>query len=292
MAAVPIVLNSCTITGRDPATTNPQGRIQLDVRKYEVGGLKEFCDETACLLGPDGLPLRGLGIGLREVDQTEPEDPGNVVGDGCYENPLRIDSNNCLWVKWSKPRAEVCNRFSNSEFFISGGATGEKTALGSTVQRSVTNNTCDRCKIIRKVTICNAGIEDPPSDLQFDAGDEPVVPVTARNEANPPLYGFECSGLDRCTPKAADAVYQISSPEGEICRVTRACTGGCSAYSGTIEFDPVFIDPGDTYDFVVTPQLLMESPASGPFKISRGDIKVCLQLVCPVTGEEFNEDQI
>ena len=279
MALAPIALSSCTVSVRDPETTIPAGKMQVDVRLAECGGLAAFCDDGEC-----GDACTGLGVCLWGVDQTERVD----VPDG-FVNALAIASDGCI-VNTAAPRfLPVCETFDVGGQFVQGGGDGSLTSLGGELCVCVSNPTGADCLVRRKVTVVGASIENPPAvggggdvqvGLSFNSTDGHVSSATV-----------DCGDVAGCAGTAADARYQVTV-DGEVLPILRARTGGAAANSTTIDLGDVSLAAGETYQMCAQPELLMVSAAGGRFPLEGGRVTLCVELVCPDAGQVFAQSEV
>jgi hypothetical protein len=259
VASTPIALGSCTVSVRDPAQTVPRGRLQFDVRTYPYGALAAFCDVDSCILGPDGEPLRGLGVDLYGVDQTEP----SATPPSGYANPLGITSSNELFVDLPVQYEPTC-----STLTVGGQFTATAGNLGAALTQCVSNTSGRPARLRRVLTVTNASIQDPPGT----PGTLNISVDTGSGDGT-----IDCGDIETCVGRA-DAQY-VLDVDGTGYQIVRARSGQASAYSGSIRLPDVQLAAAATYTTTVQPELEILSAASAAFLTNGGVVELCSTLV-------------
>lgn len=260
MAVVPRALSSCTISVRDPQSTRPAGRLQFDVRAYQIGALTEFCDTDQCVLGPDGEPLRGLGINLFGVDQTEAAaDP--PAG---YVNPLGITASNELFVDLAGRLEPVC-----TERSVGGQQVASAGNVGGVLSQCVSNTTGRVVRARRRVTVVNASVIDPPR-----AGVSGSITV----DTSGPSATIDCDEIQGCEPAAGDVEYRLTIG-GDVYSIVRAMSGQSAVATTTFDLPAVTVAADGSLTTEIQAGVVFHSNPGGSVFVNGGTVRVCTELV-------------
>lgn len=279
MVASLVALGSCTIAPRDPASTLPRpGRLQFDVRPYGLGALAAFCDTDSCILGPDGEPLRGLGVNLTNRDQIE----ADAQPDATYVNPLRVAPDNSLYVDLPTQYQKTCDTVAVGGFFIDG-----TQNLGAAASACVSNPSTTTAGIVERwVQVENASIENPPGTAGGTIAIEASGNVPDAG-GNVTLTGtLDCDDVNGCLT-SADALLRITSETGATYDIVRAQTGQASVFTGRFDLPDVSIAAGADYTSTAQMSLQMITAASDRFPINGGTLTLCARLVLPPPNDGF-----
>ena len=266
VACAPAALPSCSIVPRSPDSTSPPGRLQFDLRVHQLGGLFSDCQDGvgSPILGPDGQPLRGVGVNIYGHPQTA-SDP--TPERDCYVNPLKVTADNELYVDRDWPvqffrPVETCQSIPGRDVVWSAGA--GRLNLDETFGMTVTNETCVVTWLERWVTINSWEILDPPSSTtvlvdplvaevvaSLDDNTVSTTVDTGAGTGSGTVDNPEVSGTVSITRQNID---DLSSPEavirywldvnGQGFLVGSASTGQVAAGTQTIRLPIVNLQPG------------------------------------------------
>lgn len=264
MACSPVGVNTCTFVWRDPAEND--GRLLGDVRIHQLGALQQSCQDgvSSPILGPDGQPLRGLGLNLYGHAQTA----ADAVPSAGYTNPLKITAANELYlerdypVEFYRPYTVQQSPTVRDVLWTQG---ANQLLLDTTFGLTVTNSSPVDGWYERWLSVLSWSIIDPPPSTipLIDPITVPVSGVTTSvsvdlntgtgtgSQTGAPYATITRQNIDDVQSPEAIINYSISvdSGAGAVAAVLigQVETGGIAGGSQTIRLSDVLLAAGASH---------------------------------------------
>lgn len=226
-----------------------KGRFTYRPRLLHNGGLKLFSRHKS------GEAYSNTVCGMHVCIHGEVWDPDTGIsslegtpGD-CASPYLRRDEDGCLWVDLPAiPLPEVCDEKTNPPVTappysqLDDSERWRVAGCGPCITYTAPADQCGVIELVRKITVVNALMDRPKSDVIFQ--------------------------LD---------IHDGAGTTEETINVF-AADGDVDVHSGTIEVDTIRLEAGESHTMCVDPFLSYRSSGTDePFPVDPGRIRVCLQ---------------
>jgi hypothetical protein len=253
VSALPRGLDTATITWRDPAATNPRGRLAGDVTFHPFGGIGERSD------------THGQGVALNVLGAPNPRSwPANQAVDTM---PLRTDGAGNLWAPPYPITVTASDSDPRRTIGAAAGGNGDFKPISRAVRVELTNPSPVASMLIeRAVTVRSAALIEPDGEVSYD------LIVDDEIEARWALFGCQpyLGGKAVVERNLDDVITSVSVSN------TQPIAGLTARYSGTVMLPPITIVPGATASVKVAAGISYIEDAS-PFEVAAGEMTVVLK---------------
>lgn len=156
---LPVPINSCTLAWTDPAATLPVGRLQGHVRVHPTGSIVETCPDDDCKSCGRGVSVCVRGESECD-DLTAPPVCQDDDGADRYKNPLRRDTDGCLWVDVRRIAAGTSPEYTTKPVVAGIAPASGGHTLGS-VEATYQNDTCFAMSVRMDICVASAYLGAP-----------------------------------------------------------------------------------------------------------------------------------